>query len=115
MKARSIVIGASVGLALLLVVATTSAQAGYYYYGPNPVFLPFAVAGAVVGTAAAIVTAPFTCAGYCGPGYYYGPPPPVAYRPAPVSYGPGPDPFGPTWIPGHYNRYGDWVPGHWRN
>jgi hypothetical protein len=34
------------------------------------------------------------------------------YAPGP----PGPPPPGraATWIPGHYNRFGEWVPGHWR-
>ena len=36
----------------------------------------------------------------------YAPPRPVYYQPAVY--------HGPVWIPGHYNRWGDWVRGHWR-
>ncbi len=105
MKTRSIIIIASVGLALFMIFPTTGANAEYCYYC-NPLLFPLAVAGAVVGTAAAIVTAPF-CP-YCGP-YYYAPPPPPApvyYRPAPYGYR--------AWVRGHNNRNGEWVPGHWR-
>jgi len=108
MKARKIIILASIGLALFMVVPTTSANAEECYYC-NPLLFPFAVAAAAVGTAAAIVTAPF-CP-YCGP-YYYGP------APAPVYYGPPGPPPPPAhyrvWVRGHYDRYGAWVPGHWR-
>jgi hypothetical protein len=108
MKVRKILILVSIGLALSMVVSTTSANADCYYC--NPLLFPFAVAAAAVGTAAAIVTAPF-CP-YCGPGPYYYPP-----APAPVYYGaPGPPPpyHARVWVRGHYNRYGQWVPGHWR-
>jgi len=66
------------------------------------------VAGAVVGTAAAIVTAPFTYPAYYGP-------PPAYYAPAPAYYAPGPYRGETVWIRGHYNRDGYWVPGHWRH
>jgi hypothetical protein len=55
------------------------------YYGPPctpfPLTWPFCVAGAVVGTAAAVVSAPFRAP------YYYGPPPRY-YAPPPPYYGP---------------------------
>jgi hypothetical protein len=67
------------------------ANAQYYgppYYGPPctpfPLTWPFCVAGAVVGTAAAIVSAPFR------PYYYYGPPPGRYYVPPPPYYPPSP-------------------------
>ncbi len=105
MNARKIIITACIGLALFIAVPSMSASAQDCYWC-NPLLFPVAVAGAVVGTAAAIATAPFhPC---CGP-YYYAPAP-VAY------YGPGPGPYPPhrAWIRGHYDRYGAWVPGHWR-
>jgi hypothetical protein len=104
MKAISIIMIASVGLALFMIVPVTDANAQDCFYC-NPLLFPLAVAGAVVGTAAAIVTAPF-CP-YCGP--YYSPPPP----PAPVYYRSAPD-HRRVWVRGHQNRYGEWVPGHWR-
>ncbi|MFZ0927548.1 MAG: hypothetical protein WAN11_03045 [Syntrophobacteraceae bacterium] len=107
MSARKIIILASIGLALFMVVPAAPANAQDCYFC-NPLLFPFVVAGAAVTTAAAIVTAPF-CP-YCGPHYYYAPPPP------PVSYAPPPyPPYGyRVWVRGHYNRYGAWVPGHWR-
>lgn len=82
---------ACVGLALVLVFATGRAQAQ-----PdccfNPLLFPFAVAGAVVGTAAAVVSAPFyPCASTCGPAYY---PPPPCYE---YRYGPRPYHHRPSW------------------
>ena len=35
----------------------------------------------------------------------YAPPGPVYYQPAV---------YRPVWIPGHFNRWGEWVPGHLR-
>ena len=106
MVAKKILTGVCVGLALILVFSTVSVRAECCYY--NPLFLPFAVAGAVVGTAAAIVTAPFTYPAYYGP-------PPAYYAPAPAYYAPGPYRGETVWIRGHYNRDGYWVPGHWRH
>jgi len=104
MNTRKIIILASVGLALFMVVPAAPANAEECYFC-NPLLFPFAVAAAAVGTAAAIVTAPF-CP-YCGPGYYYAPAPaPVYYSPPPYRYR--------AWVRGHYDRYGAWVPGHWR-
>lgn len=78
---------AFVALAFLTVFSTTSARADYYY---NPLFLPFAVAGAVVGTAAAVATGIATAPFYAfSPGYYYGPGPGYYYGPARAYYGPG--------------------------
>ncbi|MGA2227978.1 MAG: hypothetical protein ABSH41_26390 [Syntrophobacteraceae bacterium] len=123
MNARKIIVLAALGLALFMIVPTTGAKAEDCYYC-NPFLFPFAVGAAIVGTAAAIVTAPF-CP-YCGPygpyPYYYGPGPGPAYYgspPAPAYYSPGPGP-GPApyhsrvWVRGHYDRNGAWVPGHWR-
>ncbi len=114
MNVRKIIVLASIGLALFMVVPTTGARADGCYYC-NPLLFPLAVAGAVVGTAAAIVTAPFCPT--CGP-YYYG-----YYGPAPVYAPPYPPAYAPAyygaqhrvWVRGHYNRNGAWVPGHWRH
>jgi hypothetical protein len=88
----------SITLVLVLVFAAGDVQAQGCYY--NPLFLPFAVAGAVVGTAAGVMTAivppPPVYAAYPGP--YYAPPR--------VYYGPGPYPMRRAWVPGHYHRYG---------
>src|SRR5208283_723671 len=108
MSARKIIILASIGLALFMVVPAAPANAQDCYFC-NPLLFPFFVAGAAVTTAAAIVTAPF-CP-YCGPHYYYAPPPAPAYY--------SPPPYPPyryrVWVRGHYNQSGAWVPGHWRH
>ena len=98
MRIRQIAISAAyaTGLAVLPIPA---AQAQYYPpCSPFPLFWPFCVAGALVGTAATIVTAPFWALTGTPP-YYYGyygqpynpyyPPPAPAYPPAP-SYTPQP-------------------------
>jgi hypothetical protein len=71
-----------------------SAANAQYYYGPPctpfPLTWPFCVVGAVVGTAAMVVSAPFRMA--APPPYYY---PPPAY--APPAYLP------PAYPPPAYN------------
>jgi hypothetical protein len=101
MKAITRIAVMCIGLAFLMVVTTTNARAERYYYR-SPLFLPFAVAGAAVGTAGAIVTGVLP-----GPHYVYTPPEPVYYAPEPV-------PYRAVWVPGHYDRFGEWVPGDWR-
>ena len=56
-----------------LVALPLSAANAQYYYRPcaSPLEWPFCIAGAVVGTAGAIATAPFYAAAG-GPYYYYG-------------------------------------------
>jgi hypothetical protein len=103
MKRQGLVV--SICLALLLVLSTVDAEARGCH---NPLFLPFAIAGAVVGTAAAIATAVVPVPvypAYSGPAYY---------APAPGCCGPGPYYSRPVRIPGHYNPYGYWIPGRWR-
>lgn len=98
---RRVISATCAGLMLLLVFTTGSAQAQ-----PdccfNPFFLPFAVAGAAVSTAAAIVSAPFGGPWGCcdGPGYYAPPPPRHGYR-----YGPRPYYHGREWRSDYYGRY----------
>ena len=71
--------------------AQTAYQVPYYY---NPLFLPFLVVGAALGTAALIVTLPIrvVCADCLPPpqAYYpfYAGPPTPAYPPQPATYAP---------------------------
>jgi hypothetical protein len=51
-----------------------------------PLFWPFVAAGAVVGAAATVATAPFRAV---APPYYYGPPAAYYAPPPPAYYGPG--------------------------
>jgi hypothetical protein len=82
--------------ATLAALPLSAAKAQYYYpCNPFPLSWPFCIAGAAVGAAATIATAPFrAAAGY--PYYYYGQsyyyrsgyyyPPRHAYRPYYYSY-----------------------------
>ena len=97
------VVAAAVLTVLVLTLPATEASARHH--GWFPLFLPFAAAAAVVGTAATIATAPiaavtapayyppyygspYPAPGY-GPGYGYAPPPPPpAYYGYPGYYGP---------------------------
>ena len=91
MRFRQIAVSTAFAAALAaLPVATAKAQ----YYppcSPFPLFWPFCVAGAIVGTAATIVAAPFVA--LTAPPYYYGYygrpyyAPPSYYSP-PYYYGP---------------------------
>lgn len=89
MRIRGIAISAAfaVGLATLPLSAAR-AQPYYPACTPFPLSWPLCVVGAVVGTAATIVTAPFrVLAGE--PPYYYGYYPPPYYYPAPSYEAPG--------------------------
>ena len=77
--------------AALAALPISAANAQYYYpCNPFPLAWPFCIAGAAVGNAATIATAPFRAAAgypyhYYGQPYYYGasyyyPPPRRAYR-----------------------------------
>ena len=80
----------------LAALPLSTAKAQYYSppsypaCSPFPLFWPFCAAGVVVGTAAAIVTAPIRALtpppyyGYYRPPYY----PPPGYYPPPYYYGP---------------------------
>ena len=97
MRLRRIAIWAAFA-AGLAVLPFSAAKAQYYYpCNPFPLTWPFCIAGAAVGTAAAIVTAPVAALsypyGYYGYPYYYG----AAY-PA------------PAWRPGW--RYRRWCINH---
>lgn len=103
-------------VAALIVFPTARARAEYCCF--NPLALPFMVAGAVVGTAAAITTgilgfpyyaygAPYYGPGYYGSSYYYGPRyyDYGYYAPGPVFYGSGY--YGPRYYGSRYygHRY----------
>jgi hypothetical protein len=67
-------------VAALATLPFSNADAHRWHGGP--VFWPFVAGAAIVGTAAAIATAPLRAA------YYYGPPP-APYYPPPAAYAPG--------------------------
>jgi len=108
MKGKGLVL--SVSVMLMLVLTSVSAEAGGCRYYWNPLLLPFAAVGAVVGTAAAITTAVVPPPYYAYPAYHG----PRYYAQAPGYYSPGPYYHRPVWVSAHYNRYGYWVRGHWR-
>jgi hypothetical protein len=72
----------------------TSATAQYYYppCSPFPLAWPFCAAGAIVGTAANVATAPFWLSAGAPPPFSPGPryyaPPPYYPPPPPYYYGP---------------------------
>jgi hypothetical protein len=133
MKRKGLVLSISLVLLLALTTDNAQAQCGHYY---NPLLLPFAAVGAVVGTAAAITTAlvpapPFPYPVYNGPVYYapapgfyrtaphYAPAPGFYrtaphYAPDPGFYRTAPHSSRPVGIPEHYNRFGHRGPGHQR-
>jgi hypothetical protein len=98
MRIRRIAISAAFAAGLATLPLSTAEAQYYPPCPPFPLFWPFCVAGAVVGTAAIIVTAPLrVLAGappfgyYPPPPYYYPPPPPPGYyapAPPPGHYGP---------------------------
>jgi hypothetical protein len=100
LRIRRITIGAAFAAGLAIVPLSTGNAQYYPPCSPFPLFWPFCVVGAVVGTAATIVTAPVVAltaplppyryyGGYYGRPYY---PPPPYYAPAyyapPYYYGP---------------------------
>ena len=93
MRIRRITISAAFAAGLAALPLST-AKAQYYYppCSPFPLFWPFCVAGAVVGTAAIIVTAPVRVLTGAPPYYYgyYGQPyyPPPGYYAPPYYSGP---------------------------
>jgi hypothetical protein len=90
------------GAAVALLVASASlmplsdASARCWRCGPGLLFLPFAVAATVVGTAAAVATAPLRA--IAAPPAYY--PPPAYYAPPQAYYAPPPGYYYPP--PGYY-------------
>lgn len=73
-------------IASLAALPFSSADA-YWRHRGGPWFWPFAAGAAVVGTAAAVATAPFRYPYYYGaPAYYYPPAPAYYYPPAYYPY-----------------------------
>ena len=93
MRIRPIAISVAFAAGLATLPLST-AEAQYYPYPPCPafpLFWPFCVVGAIVGTAAIIVTAPFRALAGVPPFYYAGPPyPPPPFYPSPPFYPPPP-------------------------
>ena len=98
MRIRRLAISAAIAAALAA-LPLSAARAQYYYppCSPFPLFWPFCVAGAVVVTAATIVTLPIQALTEAPPYYYgyyrqpyYSPPgyPAPGYYGAPYYYGP---------------------------
>jgi hypothetical protein len=99
MRIRLVSIFAAFAFALATLPPSTANAQYYPPCSPFPLAWPFCVAGAVVGTAAMIVTAPFWLLTGAPPFYYgyYRPPPyypPPAYPP-PGYYPPPPNYYGP--------------------
>jgi hypothetical protein len=84
-------------VAALAVVSLPTAPALAWHHHGRPGFWPFAVGAAVLGTAAAIVTAPLAAIAPPYPAY--------GYAPAPYAYGPPPSPY-------YYSPYGYGPPPH---
>jgi hypothetical protein len=80
--------------ALVAAIATLPFSAADAHRGRGfPLFWPFVAGAAVVGTAAAIATAPIRAVAAAP--YYYGPPPALYYAPPPAPY----------YAPGYYSPY----------
>jgi hypothetical protein len=76
-------------------LATATSATAHYYYppcSPFPLAWPFCAAGAIVGTAANVATAPFWLSAGAPPPFSPGPryyaPPPYYPPPPPYYYGP---------------------------
>jgi hypothetical protein len=72
--------------ALVASIAALPLSRAEAHRGGWPFFWPFAAATAIVGTAAAIATAPVRA--IAAAPYYYGPPPAPYYAPPPAYYPP---------------------------
>jgi hypothetical protein len=86
MLIRRMALSAAFAAGLAALPLTPAAAQYYPPCSPFPLFWPFCVVGAVVGTAATIATAPFRA--LAAPPYYYGYYGRPYYAP-PAYYGPG--------------------------
>src|SRR5215469_8207965 len=84
MRVHRIVISAAFAIGLALLPFSTAKAQYYAPCSPFPLAWPFCVAGAIVGTAATIATAPFWVLSGMPPYGYYAPP----YYPGPIYYAP---------------------------
>ncbi len=92
---RRICIFAAAAVTALAVVSLPTAPALAWHHHGGPGFWPFAVGAAVLGTAAAIATAPLAAVAPPYPAYGYGYPPPPGYGPPPSPYYYSPYGYGP--------------------
>ena len=104
----------SIGLCLVLVLATTGVRAQVYV--DNPAAVPLALGAVGAATGFAVTGNAAGAALGVGVGIAATAPPVVLAQ----GYGPPPDAPPPPpprrqWVPGHYDRYGAWVPGHYRH
>ena len=95
---RLAAVGLLVASVIVLPISEASARCWHngwgWRCGPGLLALPFIAAGAVVGGAVAVATAPVRA--IVGPPYYYAPPPPPpAYYAPPVYYAPPGYYYGP--------------------
>ncbi len=97
----------AVAAVALTMAPLSSASAHYYRHGYGPLFGIGVLGAAVVGTAAAIATAPFALLGarpyYAAPPAYYAPPPAYYYGPPRGYYAPPPAYYRPP-APYYYGR-----------
>jgi hypothetical protein len=99
MRIRRIAMSAAFAIGLAALPISTAKAQYYTPCSPFPLAWPFCVAGAIVGTAATIATAPFWVLSGAPPYGYYMPP----YYPAPNYYAPyyaPPAPASPQTAPG---------------
>jgi hypothetical protein len=96
MRIRRIAISVAFAAGLATLPLSTAEAQYYSPCSPLPLFWPFCVAGAVVGTAAIIVTAPLRALTGAPPFRYYPPPPYYPLPPPPPGY------YAPAPPPGYY-------------
>lgn len=106
-------IALSAVIALGLAAAPLAGAEAHRHHHGFPLFLPFVAAGAIVGTAASIATAPFAAVAAPSP-YYYGAPAPSYYPPSPAYYAPGSQPgyYQPEYYQPEYYQPGYYQPGY---
>lgn len=95
MRIRRLAFPAAFAAGLAIAPLSTAKAQAYYYpaCSPFPLAWPFCAAGAIVGTAANVATAPFWLAARAPPPFY--PAAPRYYLPAPGYYAPPPYYYGP--------------------
>ena len=88
MKGKLLIVGGMVAALAVAPVSSAYAWRDHDRWHGGPLWLPFAIAGAVVVGAATIATLPFRAvAAATSPGpYYYAPPPAPAYYAPPQGY-----------------------------
>lgn len=101
MRVPATVLGLTAAAVLIAVPAAPASARGWHHGHGGGLFFPLAVAGAVVGAAATIATAPvrILADAAAGPAYApapaYAAPPPAYYAPQPQAYAPQPQAYAP--------------------